>query len=100
MGVWISGGISGGHINPAVTIALAVFRDFPWRKVPVYIFAQVMGGVCGAGIAYVNYIHAIDLFEGGRHIRTMATANLFATYAVSISLVVSLDRDAHCSTLG
>ena len=50
---------------------MATFRpkDFPWRKVPAYVFAQVMGGLCGAGIVYANYIHAIDLVEGGRHIR-------------------------------
>ena len=83
LGVWVSGGISGGHINPAVTLALAVFRDFPWRKVPAYMFAQLMGGLCGAGIVYANYIHAIDLYEGGRHIRTVpGTASLFSTYAV------------------
>lgn len=83
LGVWISGGISGGHINPAVTIALATFRDFPWRKVPIFIFAQVMGGICGAGVIYANYIHAIDIVEGGRHVRTLATAGIFSTYAVS-----------------
>jgi aquaglyceroporin related protein, other eukaryote len=83
LGVWVSSGISGGHINPAVTIALAAFRDFPWRKVPVFVFAQVMGGLCGAGIIYANYIHAIDLVEGGRHVRTVpGTASLFSTYAV------------------
>ena len=81
----MSSGISGGHINPAVTIAFATFRDLPWRKVPAYIFAQVMGGLCGAGIIYANYIHAIDLVEGGRHIRTVpGTAGLFSTYAVCL----------------
>ena len=84
LGVWVSSGISGGHINPAVTIALATFRDFPWRKVPSYIFAQLMGGLCGAGIVYANYIHAIDIFEGGRNVRTLATAGLFSTYAVRL----------------
>lgn len=87
MGIWVSGGISGGHINPAVTIALAVWRDFPWRKVPAYIGAQVMGGFVGAGLVYANYIHAIDAVEGGRHIRTVppalpGTAGYFSTYAV------------------
>lgn len=82
--MWFSGGVSGGHINPAVTIAMATFRDFPWRKVPAYIFAQVMGGLCGAGVIYANYVHAIDLYEGGRGIRTVpGTASLFSVYAVS-----------------
>jgi len=90
LGVWFSGGISGGHINPAVTIAMATFRDFPWRKVPVYIFAQVMGGVVGGGIVYANYFHAIDIFEGGRGIRTVpGTASLFSTYALDYMTSVS-----------
>jgi glycerol uptake facilitator-like aquaporin len=50
--------------------------------VPIYIFAQIMGGICGAGCIYANYIHAIDLVEGGRNIRTLTTAGLFSTYAV------------------
>lgn len=85
--MWVSSGISGGHINPAVTIAFATFRDFPWRKVPAYIFAQLMGGLCGAAIVYANYIHAIDLVEGGRNIRTVpGTAGLFSTYAVRLDI--------------
>ena len=88
LGAWVTSGISPGHINPAVTIAMATFRrDFPWWKVPAYIFVQVMGGLCGAGIVYANYIHAIDLVEGGRHVRTVpGTASLFGTYAVRSSL--------------
>ncbi|KII91664.1 hypothetical protein PLICRDRAFT_173481 [Plicaturopsis crispa FD-325 SS-3] len=84
LGVWLSAGISGGHINPAVTLALAVWRDFPWRKVPGYIVAQVMGALCGAACVYANYFHAIDIYEGGRGIRsTPGTAGLFATYSAS-----------------
>ncbi|KAM5541376.1 hypothetical protein V8D89_004930 [Ganoderma adspersum] len=92
LGAWVTSGISPGHINPAVTIAMATFRpkDFPWRKVPAYVFAQVMGGLCGAGIVYANYIHAIDLVEGGRHIRTVpGTASLFGTYALPYMTSVS-----------
>lgn len=52
---------------------------------PVYIFAQLMGAITGALIVYANYINAIDVVEGGRHIRTVpGTANLFSTYAVSV----------------
>jgi len=89
MAVWVSGGISGGHVNPAVTLAFATFRGFPWRKVPVYIFAQLMGGLVGAALVYANYFHAIDVFEGGRGIRTMKTAGLFSTYALDYMTNVS-----------
>lgn len=67
-----------------MTIAAATpRRDFPWRKVPIYIFAQVMGGLCCAGIIYAKYVRAIDILEGSRNIRTVpGTASLFATYAV------------------
>lgn len=71
-----------------MTIAFATFRDFPWRKVPGYILAQVLGGMVGAGIVYADYIRAIDIVEGGRHIRTQKTASLFTTFAVSFDLRV------------
>lgn len=90
--MWVSGGISGGHINPAVTIAFATLRDFPWRKVPVFVFAQVMGAFVAAAIIYGNYLGAIDLAEGGGGARTtpdqfpgaVGTASLFSTYAVCV----------------
>ncbi|TCD60401.1 hypothetical protein EIP91_010227 [Steccherinum ochraceum] len=88
LGVWVSGGVSGGHINPAVTLAFAVWRDFPWRKVPIYIGSQFLGAFVAAGFVYANYIHAIDAVEGSRHIRTVppqtpGTAGWFSTYAAS-----------------
>ncbi|GLB39785.1 putative MIP aquaporin (TC 1.A.8) family protein [Lyophyllum shimeji] len=89
MGVWASAGISGGHINPAVTLALATWRRFPWKKVPGYIFAQLMGGLVGAALVYANYFHALDIFEGGRGIRTLKTAGLFSTYALDYMTHVS-----------
>ena len=42
--VYAIGHISGGHINPAVTLALAVSGKFPWREVPGYVAAQLVGG--------------------------------------------------------
>jgi len=89
MGVWISAGISGGHINPAVTLVMATWRGFPWKKVPAYIFAQLMGGIVGAAIIYANYFHAIDIYEGGRGTRTLKTASLFSTYALDYMTNVS-----------
>ncbi|KAI6114373.1 major intrinsic protein superfamily membrane channel protein [Pisolithus sp. B1] len=90
LGVLVSGGVSGGHINPAVTLAVASFRNFPWRKVPYYILAQLLGALCGGGIIYANYYHAINAYEGGSHIRTISgTGDLFATYAADYMSSVS-----------
>jgi glycerol uptake facilitator protein len=55
MGVFASGRVSGGHLNPAVTIALAVFRGFSWSKAPVYILAQTAGAFTGAALVFLNY---------------------------------------------
>ncbi|HUZ15566.1 MAG TPA: MIP/aquaporin family protein [Gaiellaceae bacterium] len=46
--VYVLGPISGSHINPAVTVALAASRRFPWRDVPAYVLAQLAGGTLGA----------------------------------------------------
>ncbi|QRV73597.1 aquaporin, Major intrinsic protein family [Ceratobasidium sp. AG-Ba] len=81
LGVWVSDGISGGHINPAVTLASAIFRGFSWKKVPAFILAQVLGACTGAGLVFANYHRAIDLFEGGSGMRSVpGTAGLFTTF--------------------
>lgn len=46
---------SGGHFNPAMTITGAVFRGFPWKKVPRYIISQILGGYIACLIIYVQY---------------------------------------------
>jgi len=55
MGIYIAGKITGAHLNPAVTLPLAVFRGFPWSKVVPYWIAQVAGAFVAAGIVYWNY---------------------------------------------
>jgi len=85
LGVYASG-VSGAHINPAVTFANCVFRKFPWRKFPIYMVAQVLGAFCASGVVYANYKSAIDVYEGGSNIRTVpgfsntSTAGIFCTY--------------------
>ncbi|RDL40154.1 Aquaglyceroporin like protein [Venustampulla echinocandica] len=85
LGVYASG-ISGAHINPAVTLANCIFRKFPWKKFPVYLIAQTLGAFVASGIVYANYLSAINEFEGGPNIRTVpgysktATAGIFCTY--------------------
>ncbi|WYZ37021.1 hypothetical protein EsH8_II_000527 [Colletotrichum jinshuiense] len=75
---------SGGHLNPAVTLANCVYRGHPWRKFPIYFIGQLLGAMAGAFIVYGNYIAAIDQFEGGVGIRTVSgansTAGIFCTY--------------------
>jgi glycerol uptake facilitator protein len=53
--VYVAGGVSGAHINPAVTIALAVKRGFPWGKVAPYVVAQIAGAFVGALAVYLIY---------------------------------------------
>lgn len=81
--IYLSGGRSGAHCNPAITLALAVFRGFPWFQVPIYFLAQLLGSLLGAAITYGIYLPAISAFEGGPHIRTLTgphgTGRLFVT---------------------
>jgi len=54
-GVIIAGPISGAHLNPAVTIGLAVNGALPWAEVPVYILAQMIGAFIGAVLVFLHY---------------------------------------------
>jgi glycerol uptake facilitator protein len=83
--VYVAGGVSGAHINPAVTIAFASRRGFPWRKVPGYILAQLVGAFLGAVLVYVVYKAAIDSYERVNHVsrgdlNSVATYSIFATF--------------------
>src|SRR2546430_12066944 len=55
MGIYIAGKTSGAHLNPAVTLALAVFRGFSWAKVVPYSLAQIAGAFVAAGLVFLNY---------------------------------------------
>jgi glycerol uptake facilitator protein len=76
MGICVAGRVSGAHLNPAVTLALAVFRGFPWRKVLPYVLAQVLGAFAGAALVYVNYLPAFRHFDPD----LSKTANVFTTF--------------------
>ncbi len=55
VGVFCVGSISGAHLNPAVTIALAIVGKFSWSKVPEYILAQMIGAMLGAALVWIQY---------------------------------------------
>jgi glycerol uptake facilitator protein len=70
MGVYVSGRISGGHINPAVTIALAAYQGFPWRKVLPYALAQTAGAFVAALIVRVVYADLIYKVDPGHTVKS------------------------------
>jgi glycerol uptake facilitator protein len=76
MGIYVAGKVSGAHLNPAVTLALAVFRDFPWRKVLPYSIAQTAGAFVAAALVFWNY------FPAFRHVdpQLQHTAGVFTTF--------------------
>ncbi len=82
MGIYVAGKISGAHLNPAVTLALAVFRGFPWRKVLPYSITQIAGAFLAAALVYRNYLpafHAVDP-------QLERTAGIFTTFPAFPSL--------------
>ncbi|RKQ84926.1 glycerol uptake facilitator protein [Solirubrobacter pauli] len=79
--VYVAGGVSGAHLNPAVTLALAWRRGFPWNKVPGYIVAQVLGAFVGAALVYLNYRYAIISYEDANKI-SRGAENSVPTYSI------------------
>ncbi|KAM0791114.1 hypothetical protein ACM66B_004402 [Microbotryomycetes sp. NB124-2] len=88
-GIYVSGGVSGGHLNPALTIALAFFRGFPWRMVPRYIVAQVLGAFCAACIVWGNYKIALNSYDSSKNIYVGVTQNATAPLFVTVPNVTA-----------
>ena len=85
MAIYLSAGISGAHLNPAVSIALSLFTDFEKRKLPFYIICQVAGAFCGALLVYTLYSNLLFDFEQSRHMvrgteASLELASVFSTY--------------------
>jgi glycerol uptake facilitator protein len=76
MGIYIAGKISGAHLNPAVTVALAVFRGFSWRKVLPYAIAQTAGAFVAAALVFWNYLPQFQQVDP----QLERTAGVFTTF--------------------
>src|SRR5215467_9444313 len=76
MGIYVAGKISGAHLNPAVTLSVAIFRGFPWKKVLPYSIAQIAGAFAAAAVVYKNYLPAFHQVDPGLE----KTAGIFTTF--------------------
>jgi glycerol uptake facilitator protein len=81
-GVYIAGGVTGAHLNPAVTLAFALRRGFPWAKLPLYWLAQIVGAFVAAALVFALYHSAIDAFAVAQNtaVHTKDTFAIFATF--------------------
>jgi glycerol uptake facilitator protein len=75
VGVSVAGPVSGAHINPAVSVGLAISGLFPWSKVPFFILSQMIGASVGAFLVWLFYRHHFE--------RTEDPATLLACYATT-----------------
>ena len=82
MGCYVCAGVTGAHLNPAVTVALAVHRRFPWNKVVPYSIAQIAGAFVASAVVFVTYHEALRAFDGGvrQVLGPQGTAGIWATY--------------------
>lgn len=83
--IYLTGSLSGAHLNPAITIAFATWTDFPWRKVPRYIFAQLIGAFVASAALYGIFHGVLDAYESTHAIvrgapGSEATAMIFGEY--------------------
>ncbi len=78
------GSISGAHFNPAVTLADASQGGLPWRAVPAYLLAQVVGAF--AGVAAAHGMFGLNLFAASTHVRA-GGAQLWSEFVATFGLL-------------
>jgi glycerol uptake facilitator-like aquaporin len=77
------GGISGAHLNPAVTMADSMEGGLPWAEAPAYIFAQIIGGICGAMMAHAMFgLSLVSLSSHNRSGPAQAFSEFVATFGL------------------
>jgi len=82
--VFIVAPYSGAHINPAVTIGLAVAGKFPWEDVPLFLLAQMLGAFIGASLVWVHYRQHYDLTED--------PATVLGTFSTGPAIASTIDN--------
>jgi glycerol uptake facilitator-like aquaporin len=95
LGVYVAGGVSDAHLNPAVTLTLAVLRGFPWRKVVPYCLAQFAGAFAASALVYLTYFDALNNFDGGvrQVLGLQGTGGIWATYPQSFFVAAARRSD-------
>ncbi|XP_030639482.1 aquaporin-10a [Chanos chanos] len=80
--MYLSIGVSGAHLNPAVSLSFCILGDLPWYKLLPYSLSQILGAYLASGLVYFVYYDAIMEYSGG--VLTVTgpneTASIFATY--------------------
>lgn len=85
MALYMTASISGAHLNPAVTLSLAMYRGFPWAKVVPYAIAQTAGTFSAAAVVYGLYRNGFLQYEAANGIvrgseKSQTLASIFSTY--------------------
>jgi glycerol uptake facilitator protein len=81
-GIYVSGAISGGHLNPAMTLSFAVNGQMPWKEVVPYWTGQFSGAFCAAAVLYVLFSPSMKVFEReqGLESKSIVTARCYGEY--------------------
>lgn len=82
MGIHVAGGITGAHMNCAVSLTNCVLGKLPWKKLPLYMLSQIIGSFLAAVVVFCLYYDALHVYCGGNFTVTgdLETASIFATY--------------------
>jgi glycerol uptake facilitator protein len=83
--IYLTGPLSGAHLNPAATISLAVWSGFPKGRVAPYVMAQMLGAFAGAAVLFFVFSDALTVFEGANQVvrgqpGSEASAMIFGEY--------------------
>lgn len=86
IGILVSGGVSGGHLNPAVTVTMAVLKKLEWKKVPVYILGQHLGAFLASVVLYGIYYN--EMTRINPDFSVPGTAGIFASYPANENISI------------